>query len=110
MSIDQIEATTPVFTVGTVAIDGSGPRTFFLTPVATNLTINVGQAPAGTIIEVAFQQDGVGGRTVTFNNNGAAPVFPGAGTGAPATGINQYTFYTLFWPRPDLCLITKVIA
>lgn len=110
--LDQIEANPIVLsgTISPVTIDPGGPRKLFLTPTQ-NITINVPQAKAGLSLEVIHQQDGTGSRAITWTGTGGCTVvFPGAATGGPATAANQYSYFMLTWPRPDTCLISKVIA
>ncbi len=80
---------------GTQALDGSALNHLEITAGAGNIDMNVSGIRPGQIVSFVFNQDGVGGRTITINAGAGlqTPSFAGAGTIAPNAGAGARTLY-----------------
>ena len=94
----------------TVTLLQGASRSYYVKATSANVTINVsaGILMLGTEIEVTFEQDAVGGRTITLGGSGGATMV-GGGTSAPALGALEKTVYR-FRQAPGKICVSKQIA
>jgi hypothetical protein len=78
----------------TVPVNANAAECIYIKATAANVILQLSDMMPGEEVEVVFEQDAVGGRTISFAGGGfVSPVFPGAGTVTPAVGANQLSVY-----------------
>ena len=78
----------------TVPVNANAAECIYVKCTTANVIFQLSNMMPGEEVEVVFEQDAVGGRTISFAaGDFVSPLFPGAGVVTPAVGASQLSVY-----------------